>query len=298
MSQSEIDQIVAAVAESRRYRHVAPSLITRLATEELPKSKNPADAEKRTKRRLHQIFGAYASPLPYDRLLSRLDDTQGDPELFKKVSSQILSQHASTRERLDDLQAGFYDQIFEITGRPLKVLDLACGFNPLTLPWMNLSPSAFYIATDIDAEMVRFIDRFLALAPVHGEARLVDLIEQTPTTHADIAYLFKALPCLRHQTDDLLRILRAINAPWLVISFPTKSLGGRSKNMRQTYRTMLHDLLKETDWQSHELDFPSELVFVVNKGKDGHSGVKRCNWGVNRRNSGGIPRNSGVNAHN
>jgi len=87
------------------------------------------------------------------------------------------------------------------------VLDLACGFNPLTIPWMNLSPSAYYVAADIDAEMVRFLDRFIALAPVHGEARLVDLIELTPSTTADVAFLFKALPCLRHQTDDLLRIL-------------------------------------------------------------------------------------------
>jgi len=265
MPDPQIDQIVAAVAESKRYRHLAPTLVARLAAEELPKSKNPADAEKRTKRRLHQIFGAYASHLPYDRLLARLDNTQGDPSLFKKVTSQILSQHASTRERLNDLESGFYHRIFDVTGKPSKVLDLACGFNPLTIPWMDLAPTAFYIATDIDAEMVRFLDRFLALAPVHGEARLVDLIEQTPSTRADVAFLFKALPCLRHQTPDLLRILRAINAPWLVISFPTKSLGGRSKNMRPTYRTMLHDLLQETNWQPHEIDFPSELVFVVKK---------------------------------
>jgi len=64
MSVPEIDAILAAVADSRRYRHVAPTLVARLAAEELPKSKNAADAEKRTKRRLHQIFGAYATQLP------------------------------------------------------------------------------------------------------------------------------------------------------------------------------------------------------------------------------------------
>src|SRR3954469_1313108 len=266
MPPTDLPAIVDAVVKSKRYRHVAPSIVARLAAEELPKSKNAADAEKRTKRRLHQIFGAYASPLPYDRLAERLDNTQGDPALFKKVCSQILTQHASTAERLNDLEAGgFYQRIFEITDRPTKILDLACGFNPLTLPWMELPPSAFYVAADIDAEMVRFLDRFLALAPVHGEARLVDLVELTPSTSADVAYLFKAIPCLRYQTDDLLRILDAIQAPWLIISFPTKSLGGRSKSMRETYRKTLDDLLKDRDWERHELDFPSELVFVVNK---------------------------------
>ena len=266
MPPTDLERIVAAVAESRRYRHVAPTIVARLAAEELPKSRNAADAEKRTKRRLHQIFGAYASPVPYDRLLARLDETQGDPDLFKKVCAQILTQHASTNERLNDLENGFYERIFELTGRPAKVLDLACGFNPLTIPWMNLAPNTFYVAADIDAEMVRFLDRFLALAPVHGEARLVDLVHLTPSTPADVAFLFKTLPCLRHQTDDLLQILDAIQAPWMVISFPTKSLGNRSKGMRETYRGMMGELLKHREgWRPHELEFPSELVYVVEK---------------------------------
>src|SRR5258707_2716492 len=117
MPETDIDQFVAAVAESRRYRHVASTIVLRLAAEEIPKSRSAADAEKRTKRRLHQIFGAYASPLPYDRLLARLEETQGDPDLFKKVTTQILTQHASTAERIDDLEAGFYDRSFELTGR-------------------------------------------------------------------------------------------------------------------------------------------------------------------------------------
>jgi 16S rRNA (guanine(1405)-N(7))-methyltransferase len=266
MSVPEIDAILAAVADSKRYRHVAPTLVARLAAEELPKSKNAADAEKRTKRRLHQIFGAYTTQVPYDKLLARLDNTQGDPDLFKKVCAQILTQHASTAERLNDLEQGFYERIFDITGRPAKVLDLACGFNPLTIPWMNLSHNTFYVAADIDAEMVRFLDRFLALAPVHGEARLVDLVELTPSTTADVAYLFKTLPCLRHQTDDLLRILDGIQAPWLVISFPTRSLGNRSKGMPETYRTMMGQILEHRlAWQPQELEFPSELVYVVKK---------------------------------
>jgi len=98
---------------------------------------------------------------------------------------------------------------------------------------MNLSPSAYYVAADIDAEMVRFLDRFIALAPVHGEARLVDLIELTPSTTATSPSCLRPCPCLRHQTDDLLRILSAIQAPWLVISFPTNPFGGRSKSMRE-----------------------------------------------------------------
>src|SRR5687768_12245801 len=60
--------VTARVLASRRYRHVDPALVERLAAEEAPKAKNLADAEKRTKRRLHQIFGAYTGQPDYTRL--------------------------------------------------------------------------------------------------------------------------------------------------------------------------------------------------------------------------------------
>src|SRR6185295_14599912 len=96
----ELTSIVHAVTQSKRYRHVAPSIISRLAAEELPKSKNASDAEKRTKRRLHQIFGAYATAaLPYEKLLARLQTVKSDPAAFKQATREILELHASTAER-------------------------------------------------------------------------------------------------------------------------------------------------------------------------------------------------------
>jgi 16S rRNA (guanine(1405)-N(7))-methyltransferase len=259
------EEVVDAVLQSRRYKNVAPDLVRRLAGEELPKSKNAADAQKRTKRRLHQIFGAYADPLPYDKLIDKLQDAHADPEQFKRICKEILPLHASTAERMKDLDR-FYKPIFEITGRPAKIMDLACGLNPLTIPWMGLSPSTFYLATDIDTELVKFLDRFLAIAPVHGEARANDLVAGPPGDDATISFLFKALPCLQHQVPDLLPILDEINANWLVISFPTRSLGGRSgKGMIATYRQMMQQLVNQRQWPAEEVAFSSEIVFVVRK---------------------------------
>src|SRR5688572_21566220 len=64
-----IDDVLARVGASRRYRWVAEAVVARLAEEEIPKARNLADAEKRTKRRLHQIFGAYTGQPDYARLL-------------------------------------------------------------------------------------------------------------------------------------------------------------------------------------------------------------------------------------
>jgi 16S rRNA (guanine(1405)-N(7))-methyltransferase len=265
----ERENVVDAVLQSRRYKNVAPDLVRRLAAEELPKSRNAADAQKRTKRRLHQIFGAYADPLPYEKLIDQLEDAHGDAGSFKEVCRKILPLHASTAERLKDLDQ-FYKPIFEITGRPSKILDLACGLNPLTIPWMGIPASTFYVASDIDTEMVKFLDRFLALAPVHGEARVNDLVAGPPWDEASVAFLFKAVPCLQHQVVDLLPILDAINADWLVVSFPTRSLGGRGgKGMVGTYRGMMAEMVSQRGWPVEEIAYSSEMVFVVRKGRDG-----------------------------
>lgn len=258
------DQVLTSVTHSRRYRHIAKTLIARLAAEEIPKSKNIAEAEKRTKRRLHQIFGAYATPLPYDKLIEELQAAQTDPAEFKQACATILRQHASTAERLPELD-NFYAPIFQITGQPTSILDLACGLNPLTLPWMNLPPKTTYLAADIDNQMTRFLDEFLHLLPVSGQAITNDLIAAPPPQSADIAFLFKTLSCLQHQTPDLLSILDKIQANWLVITFPTRSLGNRNKGMTATYRAFLQNLINPRPWKSHELLRPSELIFIIQK---------------------------------
>jgi 16S rRNA (guanine(1405)-N(7))-methyltransferase len=159
----------------------------------------------------------------------------------------------------------FYDRIFAVTGPPTRVADLACGLNPLTIPWMRLRAGATYLAADVDAEMTRFLNDFLPLAGVTGRAELNDLIAGPPAAPADVALLLKALPCLQHQASDLLRILDAIDAPWLVASFPTRSLGNRPKGMVANYRAFFADLVRPRDWKTQEILFDSELVFVVKK---------------------------------
>src|SRR3954469_15789801 len=113
----DVRSIVEAVASSRRYRHVAPAMVARLAGEEAPKSRNPAEAEKRTKRRLHQVFGAYASPIAYDKALAELRAAGGEAAAFRAACARVMRGHASTAERLADLDE-FYERIFAVTGRP------------------------------------------------------------------------------------------------------------------------------------------------------------------------------------
>jgi 16S rRNA (guanine(1405)-N(7))-methyltransferase len=263
-----VDAVVARVSTSRRYRWVAEAVVARLAAEEIPKSRNLADAEKRTKRRLHQIFGAYTGQLDYARLLLDIARARssGDEQALRVACRAALAQHASTRERLPILDQ-FYARIFTVTGAPATVVDIACGLNPLALPWMGLPPGCRYLAYDIDAAMLNFVAGFLDLIGVDHRVCLRDVVADPPDDACDVALLLKTVPCLDQQHPGAAGdIMRAVRARHIVVSFPTRSLGGHGgKGMDRSYRERVVAGLGTGDWGRllEEIELPGELVFVV-----------------------------------
>jgi 16S rRNA (guanine(1405)-N(7))-methyltransferase len=73
---------------------------------------------------------------------------------------RAMRSHASTRERLPDLDE-FYAGVMQRTGALESVLDVACGLNPLALPWMGLPAGGRYLACDIYTDMVSFLNKIL-----------------------------------------------------------------------------------------------------------------------------------------
>jgi 16S rRNA (guanine(1405)-N(7))-methyltransferase len=263
-----VGSVTTRVLASRRYRHVDPALVERLAAEEAPKAKNLADAEKRTKRRLHQIFGAYTGQPDYTRLLLDLTaaSQSGDDATIRAACREAMAAHASTRERLAILDE-FYGQIFAITGVPNSIVDIACGLNPLAVPWMGLTDDAHYVAYDIDSQMLSFVDGALALFGVKHHVETRDIVSDPPDDACDLALLLKSVPCLDQQDPAAsARIIRAIQARRIVITFPTRSLGGHGKGMARNYRIRFDSLLTELGdgfALVGEVELANELAFVV-----------------------------------
>ena len=261
-------EVTARVLASRRYRFIDAALVERLAAEEVPKAKNLADAEKRTKRRLHQIFGAYTGQPDYTRLLLDLTAAwQGQPDASIRTACRVaMAAHASTRERLAILDE-FYARIFAITGAPASIVDIACGLNPLALPWMHLSGDSRYVAYDIDSQMLAFVDGALELFGVAHRVEPRDIVSDPPDDTCDLALLLKSVPCLDQQDSGAsARIMRAIRARQIVVTFPTRSLGGHGKGMARNYRTRFETLLAELGDGFHvagEVELANELLFVV-----------------------------------
>jgi 16S rRNA (guanine(1405)-N(7))-methyltransferase len=254
--------IVEAIASSRRYRGVDGGVVRRIADEELRAAGGDvAEAVKRTKRHLHRVYGAYLPTPPRWSRLAAAIESAADP---RAALVAAMRQHASTRERVDHLER-LYGGIFAHTGAVARVLDLACGLGPLAAPWMTLLPDAEYFASDIDADLVDFCAVCLRRLGVRGHALVADLHDPPAWPAVDLVLVLKTLPCL--QIDDpgaTERVLAALPARWIAVSFPTRSLGGRDKGMRATYGARFEAWLSARGARAEVFEAGPELVYVFN----------------------------------
>lgn len=267
-----VGRVVGAVIAARRYRHVDPALVLRLATEELARARSESEAVKRVKRRLHQAVTAYrpgrrSSVRELARIEAAWTGSLADAA-FRDACRSALSGHASTRERLPYLDQ-LYPAIWaRADGAPSSVLDLGCGLHPLSLPWMGLAPDAAYHAIDVDAAQLATVDRFLALVGQPHGVHPRDLAAGAPSLpSAELALVLKLVPLLdRQDPRAATRLLRGLDVRRAVVSFPVRSLGGRARGMERTYRTRFETLVADMGARCTgvaEASVPNELVFVV-----------------------------------
>lgn len=279
-----LDQLVAAVQASARYRSVAEPLIRRLGERELARRRSLKEAVKATKNKLHQVAGAYLDEPRYDAWLAELrvaweDDgdaaAESAEERRRAALRRVMARHASTRERLPILDQ-FYAQTLAGLGPIRSVLDIACGLNPLALRWMPLAEDAEYLACDIYSDMMAFLGGYFALETAHGRpglrglAETRDVIAAPPQRHADLALILKAIPCLEQMDKSAgERLLRAVRADHLLVSFPAHSLGGRHKGMPETYEARFHELMEQTGIGARatitRFAFTTELAFLISR---------------------------------
>ena len=264
---ADLDEIVRAVLASRKYRALCPEAVRRIAASELDKRGDAKAALKETKGRLHQVYSAFEGDIDYEAAYRRLEDAYGTASgsAVESACRELLPHHSSTRERLPILD-GFYGEIWAVTGVPLTLLDLGCGLNPLTLPWMNLPAGARLFAFDIDAVRVAFLNRYFDLVGMPARAIWQDILCCPPEIEADVALLLKTGPSLeRQETGATLRLLQALQAPFVAVSFSVKSLGGREKGMAAHYEREFLSAVAGQPWRVSRLAFETELVFVVEK---------------------------------
>ena len=266
----------------KKYSNIYEALVERIRFEE----RNAKNPDKAAKTRLHQMYGAYVQPNINKKAMAliekiicsartRLDLRDiSDSNAACRTSPppadmniiRLLKLHASTNERLP-YYSDFYDFIFSQTGMTDKVLDLGCGFNPFSLPFFPKQPSEYH-AIDIDIHTKDLLNAFFAFKRLPEYATCEDLVSVTPTVKVDLALMLKLIPVLEaNKPGRAYNLANELNTAWLVVTFPTKSLGGKIKGMATNYRAGFCCALKNKSLSNFSLvaenSIQNELVFVL-----------------------------------
>lgn len=255
------DPLLDKLLRSKKYRDVCPDTVRRVWETSHSRHRKPKDAEKAAREALHGITGAFLTPAEAAAALSGIrrwaEGGRADADL-----ERLLALHASTRERLP-LQA--MDALFERLCGPVggtRVLDLACGIHPLYLA----ARGAAVVGVDISGKAVEIVNAFAEIAGVEASARCADLLcpGAIPPERFDVALLFKAVPLLeRQQAGAFARIVSAVNARAVVVSFPTRTLGGKNVGMAAHYAEWMERHVSEGRVIGDRFEMGNELFYVI-----------------------------------
>lgn len=268
MDERQITNLVQKVQSRQKYESITPDLVRRLVEDALRRGLAGKPAVKDVRNKLHQIGGAYFRKTPeYQNLQERLKGLPHNPssEEVKAFCKETMQLHASTAERLDFLES-FFQTCLAPIAPVTSVLDLACGLNPLAIPWMPIAEDCTYFACDIYLDMLALVESFLKQMGLKGSAEPCDLTTRPPGQKTQVAFLLKSIPCLE-QVDKKIttRLLNAIKSDHILVSFPIRSLGGRKKGMQDFYREHFFEILSAEVWEVQEFICGTELAFLVSK---------------------------------
>lgn len=221
----------------------APQALLRLSEDACRRYAKPKDAEKAVKTALHQMTGMFVSESEVKRGYKLLSDETLSGE---ELSLSLLRLHASSRERLDTLQE-LYTAIFSVTGPVSSLLDIGCGLNPIALPFMQLTDGAVYHACDVNLSTVALVNAYFARLGRPQTAFGYDVLSGGALPPADLVYLFKLLPLLEQQEKGgAARFLGSLQARYLAVTFPLRTLSGRNVGMENFYREHYLPILKDS----------------------------------------------------
>ena len=240
-----MNELCAKLLASKKYRDVCPDTIRRVIAECEGRYKKAKDLEKAVREKLHGITSAFMTETEYRRA-----QESGSIE-------EILSCHASTRERMPlSAMNTLYDRLFPEA--PASVLDLACGLNPVYLAAKY--PGARITGVDISGQSVSIMQK-RGIDARHGDLLCAGAV---PTERYDAALLFKILPLLeRQRSGSAMETLAAIHAEKIIISFPTRTLGGRNVGMEENYSAWMEAHLPEKRDISERFTTENELFYIL-----------------------------------
>jgi len=262
-----VDALARKILASHKYQALAIpeetvlDLINRNATPGIKER----ELEKIVRQKLHNIIAPYLEELDYRWSITELAAIQkNNYHALRDYCLKILSAHASTKERIP-IMSEFYARIFEHTGIPGSILDLACGLNPFALPWMGLSKETTYHAYDLHKPRIDLINAFFQVTGRPPLAEKRDILVKPPELRADVAFFFKEAHRFEQRRHGCNRTFwQALNAKTIVVTLPSSNLTG-SHSMLEGQRILVERAVSGLDWKVTEILVSNEIIFCIDK---------------------------------
>lgn len=266
VSEPSYKLIVEHIQRSKKYKslNIPDETIVDLIQQEANHFVDQNSLEDAVRKKLHNIVAPYLSDINYAQELDcfSLSTKTSDNFDLNSYCLRLLSQHASTRERLPYLQ-DFYEIIFNQIGTPSSLLDLACGINPFAIPFMQLPKNVFYYAYDIHKPRIDLINLFLEYYGMSGLAYHQDILVNPPTIYADTAFFFKEAHRLEKRAVGANRRLwSSLNVSNLVVSLPSTDLK-HHHDLTAKHCKLIEDVVSGLNWDLSHRVVNDEILFFI-----------------------------------
>ncbi|MFP3284205.1 MAG: hypothetical protein RXO65_02050 [Candidatus Nanopusillus acidilobi] len=276
----ELSEIINEIKNKKELRNISDKVVENILKRELRKKqylykrlssiknikqlKNDEEFYllfKEVRRILHELYGLYTpkEDKEIDKILFNNEMT-----LEQKII-ELLMLTRSTAERLN-----FYKEIYKniFIEKPVEILDLASGLNPISIYFSDQKPKKYYYV-DISEKILDINYQILKELNIKNEGWLIDLLDPDDRIFRHYQYIFfwKIFPILEKYDFYAPRnLLSKLDFDYLIISFPQKSLG-KKRNLGLAWRYKIKRFVtyKLKYKIIKEFDIPYEYFLIVGK---------------------------------
>lgn len=262
----EPEKLIDALRSSKKYRDLdlPYDFLHDILVGEPGNSQDASIIEAKFRKKVHEVIAPYLETINYTEEAVALQEffQEHPPSSSREYCISILSRHSSTRERLQHLDQ-LYPALFAITGKPGLLVDLACGLNPFSLPWMGLDTSTRYFAYDIHKPRVDLINQFFSVMGFEQLAMHQDFLLHPPAFQPDVTFIFKEIHRIQKRKAGAVKaFLSGYRSDWVILSLPDTDLKGHH-DLRSQHRLLVDHCIPENYNYTHDLSLGSETFYFL-----------------------------------
>ncbi len=268
----------------KRYFSQNSKKITFLSQKFNTKSKDYKQIIKEVRSNLRRVHGLFRFERDSDKrkdFLEKLTKTKLNQKEFLELHKKILETHISTKERLSFYES-LYKNIFKLIdfsktiSKPLTIIDLGCGINPFSIPFMKLKELNYH-AYDLAYDEIDLLNKYFkflstinkgSFSKIKGKAAVFNLLQLKKINKlpkADICFLWKTTDVLDegkgHKISE--EVISYIPSKFVVVSFPIITTGG--KQMNQPRRKWIELMCKRLGFSYKIIKETNEIFYIIEK---------------------------------